>query len=92
VCEQGRSGRFHRGFTARPAGESCQNAHADQLVEVIEKVAAVRGTSEHLRMSNGPEMIAWALRGWCRLSGTCRTYIEPGASWENPSSNPTLPQ
>ena len=35
-------------------------------------------------MDNGPEMIAWALRDWCRLSGTTTRYIEPGAPWENP--------
>ena len=35
-------------------------------------------------MDNGPELIAWALRDWCRLSGTQTSYIEPGAPWENP--------
>lgn len=32
----------------------------------------------------GSEMIAWGLREWCRLSGTRRTYVEPGSPWENP--------
>lgn len=40
-----------------------------------------------LRMDNGPELIAWALRDWCRMAGTATTYIEPGSPWENPSSN-----
>jgi putative transposase len=35
-------------------------------------------------MDNGPELIAWALRDWCRLSGTRTSYIEPGSPWENP--------
>lgn len=35
-------------------------------------------------MDNGPELIAWGLRDWCRLSGTATSYIEPGAPWENP--------
>jgi transposase InsO family protein len=35
-------------------------------------------------MDNGPELIAWALRDWCRLSGTKTSDIEPGAPWENP--------
>ena len=35
-------------------------------------------------MDNGPELIAWALRDWCRLAGTVTTYIEPGSPWENP--------
>jgi transposase InsO family protein len=33
---------------------------------------------------NGPELLAWALRDWCRLHGTTTTYIEPGSPWENP--------
>ncbi len=35
-------------------------------------------------MDNGPELIAWALRDWCRLSGAGTIYIEPGSPWENP--------
>ena len=35
-------------------------------------------------MDNGPELIAWALRDWCRLHHTTTTYIEPGSTWENP--------
>jgi putative transposase len=27
---------------------------------------------------------SWALRDWCRLSGTRTSYIEPGSPWENP--------
>ncbi len=35
-------------------------------------------------MDNGPELIARALRDWCRLAGTATVYIEPGSPWENP--------
>jgi putative transposase len=35
-------------------------------------------------MDNGPELIAWALRDWCRLTGSATVYIEPGSPWENP--------
>ena len=47
-------------------------------------LVAERGAPEHLRMDNGPELIAWALRDWCRLAGTRTSYIEPGSPWENP--------
>lgn len=57
---------------------------ADVLVDIIERLVAQRGAPEHLRMDNGPELIAWALRDWCRLSGTNTIYIEPGSPWENP--------
>ena len=35
-------------------------------------------------MDNGPELVAWTLRDWCRLAGTDTVYIEPGSPWENP--------
>ena len=57
---------------------------ADDLVEVLDALVAERGAPAHLRADNGPELIAWALREWCRLSGTSTRYIEPGSPWENP--------
>jgi putative transposase len=66
---------------AMRVGRTCT---ADQVVDVLADLVAVRGAPEHLRMDNGPEMIAWALRDHCRLTGTRTTYIEPGSPWENP--------
>jgi putative transposase len=66
---------------AMRVGRTCT---ADDLIEVLAGLVAVRGAPEHLRMDNGPELLAWALRDWCRLTGTRTTYIEPGAPWENP--------
>jgi putative transposase len=66
---------------AMRVGRTCD---ADQVVAVIDALVATRGTPGHLRMDNGPELIAWALRDWCRLAGTTTTYIEPGSPWENP--------
>jgi putative transposase len=66
---------------AMRVGRTCD---ADQVVAVIQGLVAERGNPEHLRMDNGPELIAWALRDWCRLAGTTTTYIEPGSPWENP--------
>jgi putative transposase len=57
---------------------------ADDLVERLDLLAAERGAPGHLRMDNGPELIAWALKDWCRLKGAGTSYIEPGAPWENP--------
>jgi transposase InsO family protein len=56
----------------------------DDVVAVIERLATERDAPGYLRMDNGPEMIAWALRDWCRLSGLGTIYIEPGSPWENP--------
>ena len=55
-------------------GRSCD---ADAVVAVIEALVAERGAPQFLRMDNGPELIAWALRDWCRLAGTATAYIEP---------------
>ena len=66
---------------AMRVGRSCD---ADQVVAVIESLVAERGAPGHLRMDNGPELVAWALREWCRLAGTATAYIEPGSPWENP--------
>ena len=57
---------------------------ADQVVACVERLVGERGVPRHLRMDNGPELIAWALRDWCRLSGLDTIYIEPGSPWENP--------
>ena len=66
---------------AMRVGRTCT---ADEVVESSADLVAVRGAPEHLRMDNGPELIAWALRDYCRLAGTRTTYIEPGSPWENP--------
>jgi putative transposase len=57
---------------------------ADDVVDVLDQAKAERGAPECIRMDNGPELIANAIRDWCRLSGTGTIYIEPGSPWENP--------
>lgn len=58
---------------------------ADATVAVLDKITAARGCfPAHLRCDNGPELIANALRDWCRFTGTGTSYIEPGAPWQNP--------
>ena len=44
---------------AMRVGRTCT---ADEVVAVLADLVAVRGAPEHLRMDNGPELIAWALR------------------------------
>jgi transposase InsO family protein len=57
---------------------------AGDVIELVEQLVAQRGAPGHLRMDNGPELIANDLRDWCRLRGTTTAYIEPGSPWENP--------
>jgi putative transposase len=58
---------------------------ADATVDALDHIAAERGTfPAFVRMDNGPELTANALRDWCRFSGTGASYIEPGRPWQNP--------
>jgi len=57
---------------------------ADKVVACLERLIAERGVPGFIRMDNGPEMIAWVLRDWCRLRGLGIIYIEPGSPWQNP--------
>jgi putative transposase len=57
---------------------------AHKVVAVLDRLVAERGTPWFIRMDNGPEMIAWVLRDWCRLRGLGIVYIEPGSPWQNP--------
>ncbi len=65
--------------------EVCRRIDADRTVSVLERVVRERGRPpELLRMDNGPELTANALRDWCRFSSAGTAYIEPGSPWENP--------
>lgn len=58
---------------------------ADHTVRVLDRIVARTGRRPRfLRMDNGPELTAEALRDWCRFSRADTSYIEPGSPWENP--------
>ena len=58
---------------------------ADHAVRVLDRIVRERGTAPELvRIDNGPEMTANAVRDWCRLGGSGRSFIEPGSPWQNP--------
>ncbi len=72
---------YTREALAMRVGRTCT---AEDVVATIDAVVAERGAPKHLRMDNGPELVAWALRDWCRLAHTATIYIEPGSPWETP--------
>jgi putative transposase len=60
-----------------------RSLRADDVIEVLAELFAVRGVPEHLRSDNGPEFIAKALRSWLERTGAKTAYVAPGAPWEN---------
>lgn len=58
---------------------------ADATVEVLEEVIAETGRwPANIRMDNGTELTAHAMRDWCRLSRVETAFIDPGSPWQNP--------
>jgi putative transposase len=65
--------------------EVARRIDADHTVSVLERIARERGRPPELvRMDNGPELTANAIRAWSRFGGSGASYIEPGSPWENP--------
>ena len=56
---------------------------AEDVLEVLVELFAVRGVPQHIRSDNGPEFIAAAIRRWLGYAGVEMLYIEPGSPWEN---------
>jgi putative transposase len=65
--------------------EVARRVDADHTVSVLDRIVAQRGRPPELvRMDNGPELTANALRDWCRFASSGASYIEPGSPWQNP--------
>jgi putative transposase len=56
---------------------------SERVCAVLEQLVARRGRPGALRMDNGPEFVALALRGLCHRRGIDPAYIEPGKPWQN---------
>ena len=74
------SDEFTRQSLAIEVGKSFRS---ERVCEVLERLIQERGTPEALRMDNGPEFVALALRGLCCRKGINPSYIEPGKPWQN---------
>jgi putative transposase len=58
---------------------------ADATVAELERTVSARGRAPRfIRMDNGPELTANAIRDWCRFSRSGASYIDPGSPWQNP--------
>jgi len=56
---------------------------SERVCQVLRETFAQYGKPAALRMDNGPEFIALALRGLCHQQKINASYIEPGKPWQN---------
>lgn len=56
---------------------------SERVCCVLEELMGSRGVPAALRMDNGPEFVALALRGQCHRWDINPAYIEPGKPWQN---------
>jgi transposase InsO family protein len=55
----------------------------ERVVAILQRLTQERARPGALRMDNGPEFIAVALRGFCYRAGIQEAYIDPGKPWQN---------
>ena len=63
--------------------EAGRSLRSERVCDVLQEVMSRRGVPSALRMDNGPEFIALALRGLCHRKGISAAHIEPGKPWQN---------
>lgn len=56
---------------------------SERVCQVLEELMSWRGEPGALRMDNGPEFVALALRCLCHRRNINPAYIEPGKPWQN---------
>ena len=56
---------------------------AENVVNTLQYVFAVRGRPEHLRSDNGPEFVARRVQRWLKQAEVETLYIAKGSPWEN---------
>ena len=71
---------YTRECLALEAGRSFK---ADEVVDVLRYLFAVRGRPEHLRSDNGPEFVADKVQRWLKQAAVETLYTSKGSPWEN---------
>ena len=56
---------------------------AEDVIDTLAELFAMRGVPKHVRSDNGPEFIAKAIQRWFNQLDIKALYIEPGSPWQN---------
>lgn len=56
---------------------------AEDVIDTLAELFAMRGVPRHIRSDNGPEFVAKAIQRWLSQVGVAALYIEPGSPWQN---------
>ena len=59
------------------------NLNSIDVIDVLTDLFILRGPPAFIRLDNGPEFVAEAVRRWIDWVGAKTVYIEPGSPWEN---------
>jgi putative transposase len=54
-----------------------------RVLAILKRLVTMHGTPQFIRSDNGPEFIAWTIRGWLAHHQTRTLYIDPGCPWQN---------
>ena len=57
--------------------------NSTDAVDALTDLFILRGIPACIRLDNGPEFVAQAVRDWIMVVGFKTAYIEPGSPWEN---------
>jgi len=74
------SDEFTRQSLAIEVGHSFRS---ERVCAVLEELMKKHSVPQALRMDNGPEFVALALRGLCHRKDINPSYIDPGKPWQN---------
>ena len=53
------------------------------VIDILTDLFILRGIPAYIRLDNGPEFSAQAVRDWITVVDAKTAYIEPGSPWEN---------
>ena len=72
-----------RAHTRKPGnGRGTRKLNSESVLERLGWLFVHRGIPEHIRLDNGPEFTAEAVRDWLGRLGVETLLIEPGSPWE----------